>query len=561
MELSDPHPGPLAEALPAGVGARGDDVRLIASSTAAETPAPENAGGPPVSVVILTFNEGVNIADCLRSCAWSDDVHVVDSGSTDRTVEIARSMGAQVHTHPFTSFGDQRNWAIDQIAHKYLWVFHLDADERFTPELVAEMGQVLAAEPAEAGFYVPHKMIFMGRWLRHAEGGYPIYQMRLFHRGRMRFRDWGHGQRENTAGIVGLLTRPYLHYNFSKGLEEWIDKHNRYSTLEARQVLEGQQSATGIDSPFGNAVQRRRYFKSRVYPKLPGKWLGRFLWMYVLRGGFLDGLAGLQYCLLVSTYELFISLKLAELRRAAMGQQEAAVTAPVIAPPAGAKPRLTDNGTIPSQREASNGHGPAPATPRHSPSDRVARATDPAGEITHEKSPWPLREKVGRVLWMGVQATLFRRSFHNWYGWRSLLLRSFGAEIGKNVRIRPTARIEVPWHLHIGDHCAVGDHAILYSLGPIHIGRLATISQYAHLCAGTHDYTDPSFPLIRPPIYIGDEAWVAADAFVGPGVTVGDRAIIGARATVVKDVPPGVIVGGNPARIIKPRALSVARQH
>src|SRR3954470_4658045 len=127
---------------------------------------------PPVSVVILTYNEEVNIADCLRSCDWCDDVHVVDSGSTDRTADVARGMGAAVHVHPFVSFGDQRNWAIDHVAHKYDWVFHLDADERFTPELVAEMRQVLAKDPREAGFYVPHQMMFMGRWLRHAEGGY-----------------------------------------------------------------------------------------------------------------------------------------------------------------------------------------------------------------------------------------------------------------------------------------------------------------------------------------------------------------------------------------------------
>src|SRR3954470_23553369 len=247
------------------------------------------AGNPPVSVVVLTYNEEPNLADCLRSCAWSDDVHVVDSGSTDRTCEIARAMGARVHVHPFTSFGEQRNWAIDHVPHRHDWVFHLDADERFTPELVAEIRRVLARAPREAGFYVPHKMMFMGRWLRRAEGGYPIYQMRLFHRGRMRFRDYGHGQRENTAGRGGLLRKPYLHYNFSKGLEDWIDKHNRYSTLEALEENEGQRTSSSAgDSPFGNVVQRRRFFKARVYPKVPGKWIGRFLWMYVLRLGFLD---------------------------------------------------------------------------------------------------------------------------------------------------------------------------------------------------------------------------------------------------------------------------------
>src|SRR5688572_16403049 len=228
-------------------------------------PTPARASTLPVSVVILTYNEETNIADCLRSCAWCDDVHVVDSGSTDRTCEIAREMGAHVHIHPFKSFGDQRNWAIDSIDHKHDWVFHLDADERFTPELVGEMRQVLADHPGDAGFYVPHKLMFMGRWLRYAEGGYPIYQMRLFHKARMRFHDYGHGQREATTGRVGMLHRPYLHFNFSKGLDDWIDKHNRYSALEAAEafaLLSGK--ATDAHSAFGNAVERRRFFKARI---------------------------------------------------------------------------------------------------------------------------------------------------------------------------------------------------------------------------------------------------------------------------------------------------------
>ena len=174
-----------------------------------------------------------------------------------------------------------------------------------------------------------------------------------------------------------------------------------------------------------------------------------------------------------------------------------------------------------------------------------------------ERSPWTPREKVGRMLWMIVRACLFRPSFHNWYGWRRFLLRAFGARIAPGVRVRPSVRIEVPWNLEMGEHSSIGDYAIVYSLGHIRIGRHASISQYAHLCAGTHDYTDPAMPLLAPPITIGDYAWVAADAFVGPGVTVGDRAVVAARATVVADVPPGQVVAGNPARVVKERVMRV----
>src|SRR4029077_8293956 len=166
-----------------------------------------------------------------------------------------------------------------------------------------ELRKVINSNPAEAGYYVPHKLMFLGKWLKWSEG-YPIYQMRFFHRHRARFRDHGHGQREATTGKIGRLSRPYLHYNFSKGIEDWIFKHNRYSTLEADIIYRADQS-TDSAWAFGSPVQRRRFFKARIYPKLPGKWVGRFVYMYILKLGFLDGIPGLQYCLLVSAYELF----------------------------------------------------------------------------------------------------------------------------------------------------------------------------------------------------------------------------------------------------------------
>lgn len=176
------------------------------------------------------------MADCLDSCAWCDDVHVLDSGSKDGTIEISRRHGAKTHSNSFESFGKQRNWAIDNIALEHDWVFHLDADERFTPGLVWEMDALLKTNPAQVGFHVPSKLIFMDRWLKHT-GGYPAYQVRLFHKARMRFQDYGHGQREDTEN-VGKLREPYLHYNFSHGLDEWFEKHNRYSAKEAAQGLE-----------------------------------------------------------------------------------------------------------------------------------------------------------------------------------------------------------------------------------------------------------------------------------------------------------------------------------
>ena len=163
-------------------------------------------------------------------------------------------------------------------------------------------------------------------------------------------------------------------------------------------------------------------------------------------------------------------------------------------------------------------------------------------------------ELLKRLLWAIVKP-FFRFSPRIFFGWRRFLLRMFGARLGRHVNIYNSARIYFPWNLEVGDWSAIGEHAFIYNLGSVRIGSQVTISQRAHLCAGTHDYTDPTLPLLKPTIVIGDQAWICADAFVGPGVTVGEGALVGARAVAVKDVDPWQIVAGNPARPIKKRVL------
>ena len=176
--------------------------------------------------------------------------------------------------------------------------------------------------------------------------------------------------------------------------------------------------------------------------------------------------------------------------------------------------------------------------------------------MVHEassNSPYRLREKVSRVLWGFVQATAFRMSFHSWYRWRRWLLVLFGASLDAEVRIRRTVCIECPWNLSIGRDTAVGDHTILYCLGPVRIGKRVAISQGAHICAGTHDYRFRSMPLLRASITIADDSWICADAFVGPGVVVQEGAILGARAVAMRSLEPWSIYAGNPATFVKAR--------
>lgn len=263
-----------------------------------------------MSVVVLTLNEQINLRDCLGSCVWSDDVHVLDSGSMDGTAGLARELGAKVWTNPFTSFGAQRNWAIDHIELKHDWVFHLDADERFTEPLVKEMELLLGGGtgPAEAGFYVASQMVLMGGWIKRASG-YPAYQMRLFNKGRMRFTDYGHGQREDGKGPIGRLREPYVHLNFSKGLDDWFERHNRYSTLEAKQIVAGNGGGVGLGGLLsGDRTVRRRALKHAA-GGLPCRPTLRRLHTLFVQGGILDGRAGWMYAELMSAYEGMIGLK------------------------------------------------------------------------------------------------------------------------------------------------------------------------------------------------------------------------------------------------------------
>jgi putative colanic acid biosynthesis acetyltransferase WcaF len=163
-------------------------------------------------------------------------------------------------------------------------------------------------------------------------------------------------------------------------------------------------------------------------------------------------------------------------------------------------------------------------------------------------------ENAKRVLW-GACRPLFRLSPRPLYGWRRWLLRVFGARVGNRVRVYPSVRVFAPWEFEIGDDSAIGDGAEVYNLGPVRIGTCVTVSQNAYMCAGSHDYTKPDMPLTKPPVVIEDQAWICAFGFVGPGVTIGEGAVVGAYAVVVSDVDPWSVVAGNPARHVKTRQV------
>ncbi|MEO1660392.1 MAG: hypothetical protein AAFR51_05350 [Pseudomonadota bacterium] len=168
---------------------------------------------------------------------------------------------------------------------------------------------------------------------------------------------------------------------------------------------------------------------------------------------------------------------------------------------------------------------------------------------------WTRSQLLARFTWDMLGQPIFRITPRQLWVARRVLLRVFGASVHNRVHIYPTVKVVIPWHLLIGEEAAIGDHAILYALGEISIGARATVSQRAHICAGSHDHNHPAMPLLKTPISIEEEAWVCADAFVGPGVTIGKRAVVGARSVVMKSVVAETVVAGNPASKISERAL------
>lgn len=172
-----------------------------------------------------------------------------------------------------------------------------------------------------------------------------------------------------------------------------------------------------------------------------------------------------------------------------------------------------------------------------------------------QKNPYSIKERFLRMAWSSAYWLLFFPVPRIFPAWHRLLLKCFGAKIGEGVIVFPTVRVIHPWMLEIGANTIVGDGVRLYSVGKIRIGKHTSISQRVHVCAGTHDYSDPRLPLIRSSVVIGNGCWICTEAFIGPGVTIGDRSVVGARSVVVKDLPPGMVCAGTPCRPIKPREM------
>jgi glycosyltransferase involved in cell wall biosynthesis len=264
-----------------------------------------------ISVLILTKNEAQDLPDCFKSVEWSDDIHVLDSESTDGTVKLAEKAGVIVTVRPFDGYASQRNFGL-KLSFKHDWILIIDADERITPELAIEMLEFVKTAPLNvAGARMRRRDIWWGRWLKHAQIS-PLY-VRLARAGR------AHYEREINEvlvvdGDIAELTHPFDHYPFSKGLDHWIGKHNVYSRMEAELIAKGAliQPSWRV-ALFGDDFSERRVHQKAIFYGLPARPLIKFLYMLIVRHAFLDGWPGIRYAILQAIYEYFIVLKTKEI--------------------------------------------------------------------------------------------------------------------------------------------------------------------------------------------------------------------------------------------------------
>jgi glycosyltransferase involved in cell wall biosynthesis len=271
----------------------------------------------PVSVLILTRNEEQDLPRCLASVRWSDDVHVLDSRSTDRTVALAEAAGATVTVREFDNWAAHQNWALANLPFRHAWVFYLDADEVMTPGLVEQVCAAAQAPGDHVAFQVQRRDFFLGAWLQHVQTT-PFY-LRLFRPEKLRYERLVNPV-SVPDGPVGRLSGYLDHFPFSKGLTHWVARHNSYSTLEARQILENRRDKATF-SPLlaftSKVPQERRFHQKELFYRAPARPLIKFLVLYLLKRGFLDGRAGFTYATLQAFYEYMIVLKTRELEAAA----------------------------------------------------------------------------------------------------------------------------------------------------------------------------------------------------------------------------------------------------
>lgn len=480
-----------------------------------------------ITVIILIGQEKIHLKRCIEKLAPLEprQIFLVESQPDDGGVAIAKETAAQFGLRLETMYNKwpgnqaaQFNWALDELEVKSKgeegkseesqpssWILRLDADEYLTEQTSDNLKQMLCGAPGGRalpedvnGLTFELKRKFMGGEIRHATNG--IRQVRMFRRGKGRYPDALMDERILVDGKVEDFDGAFYDDNLN-GLGWWQEKHRGYAKREAKQALTLFDCSDWSNVRMKNGVpldpRKVTYYKLPRYVRAVMYFCGR----YFLRGGFLDGKAGWRWNFWQGFWYRWIVDR--EIGRLIAGE-------------AAGIPKV-------SLREYRN----------------------PQGDI------------VGRFLWEVVWM-FGGRWTPRWAlnGWRRLLMRAFGAKVGKGVRLQGGAEIWQPWRIRIGANSWIDGTANLYSVDDIRIGHDAVISEEAYICTASHDLASKTFALTSAPIEIGDYAWICARAVILPGVKVGEGAVVAAGSVVTKDVEPWTVVGGVPAKFIKKREIA-----
>jgi len=267
----------------------------------------------PVSILILTKDEEVNLPRCLESFSWADDVVVFDSYSDDRTCEIAEEFGARVIKRKFDNWSTHQNWAVENIDFKHEWVYYSDADERVMPDMKEELIKIINdKDDTNVAYRLRYKNMFMGTWNKRSFF-YPLWIMRFFKPSKVRWE-----RLVNPVAVVdgpeGKMESHFEHFSFNKGMFEWFQKHNSYSTHEAEELVKNLSEPIHWKGLISANTVRRKTIKEIAY-RVPGRPVMMFIYLYFVRMGFLEGRCGFHFSILRGLYEYMIDIKVIELKR------------------------------------------------------------------------------------------------------------------------------------------------------------------------------------------------------------------------------------------------------
>ena len=465
-----------------------------------------------LTIAVPVKNEERNMNLCLENLRDFDNVVVIDSGSTDKTCEIASAHGREVVQFVWNGkFPKKRNWFIQNYSFKTPWVMFLDADERITEPWKNEAEKALNDCDGVDAFICYYDNWFIDRLLRHGDVMHKTAILRVGSGGYERIEEdhWSHLDMEihehlQVEGRIGSIKARLEHYD-RRSLESYWKKHEEYADWEARRycALEGDYSKL-------NKRQKVKY-------SLVGSWwfgFGYFIASYIFMLGFLDGRPGFVFSLWKMRYFTNVGRKLKELR-------------------AKAAPKRAD-----VQNSVNDGK-------------------DEHVDLAKYQNNHGIRNMIVRLLWR--IAWVFGASWTPRFAlnrWRAFILRSFGARIGRNCRLNNTMEVWVPSRLFMGSQVWIDRNVNLYNVERITIEDNVIISDGVYICTASHDITRKDFALVTAPVTICAGAWIAAHARILPGVTIGEGAVVGSGAVVTKDVAPWTVVAGNPARFIKNRAIA-----